>query len=212
MYPGYKQTSSVSRIGTPISTPILQHTATGGARQYQSSLEPSYYTDPPQEQLLPSTSARVSGLFSTGSNLSLNAAGDDGETVAGTLGDNPVSPRFNEEEQIEHDNIEKTVVSVTVHESHTMDRPDGSNEDESIPDRPFSSSEVLDCRDDFTSAEPLRRVCSDTTPPTNRQSKQRKLKRRQEPPKPLDGGNDRLLHGGNTNKSPVQDVRESTLI
>lgn len=201
MYPGYKQTSVVSRIGTPISTPIMQHTGTGTGTGLNQSLEPSYYTDLPQP-----TSMRLSGLF-TGSNLSLNGVNEtiDVSLSGGTSG----PPRLDEEVQIK----EKTKILVL---ETTKDQV-SDDDDNDIPDRPFSSSDVLDCHTDFTNVEPLRRVCSDTTPPITRKSKHRKQKQhRQE----LEGHGIAPLvrsaqnggEAGSSNNESRTSVRESTLI
>ena len=147
MYPGFKQTNIVSRIGTPISTPIMQHPS-----GQTIDIQPHYYNESGDPAAL-----RMSGLF-TGSNLSLNT-----ETP-------PAASQGNNHETNNHKNTEPCEDDKNEASSPTIYR-NGTD----IPERPMSSSDVLEA-DKGHDTDPylLRRVYSDTTPPVAKRNKRTK--------------------------------------
>ena len=218
MYPGFKLTNNiVSRIGTPISTPIMQHTT--AAATSNNTLQTPYCS-----QLNDSSGVRLSGLF-TGSNLSLNATTMPPEVPTHDMVSSPAH-HHNHIESVREQEVGLDALSQDDSKTETGSLNRYSSKSAKVPDRPMSSSEVLDASSNHDS-EPylLRRVCSDTTPPISNKlgkSRQTAVARhkgdvnedglrcfdgKQSPLEPREPSNQEL-------GSPVQslETRESTLI
>ena len=137
MCPGYKPINSVGHLGTPISTPVMQH-----------SISENHLQLPYVEFANPSS--RMSGMFS-GSSLSLTG---NMEQIS--------SEDVITENDIAQQNGSSQSTSTQINSREIVT----SSESVNLPPRPLSSSEILETEID-SDVHLLRRVSSDTSTPKN---------------------------------------------
>ena len=156
MYPGYKPVNvGVSRIDTPISTPIMQHNAS-----QPNHMQTPYYgelNDPSP------SSPRLSGVFS-GSNLSLNEniTGIPQHEMDGENGRDAQNVSLYSQLLQDDSTNEASVAAISRSSTKHLDPSEVK-----IPNRPMSSSEVLEAETN-NELYLLRRVSSDTTRPVTK--------------------------------------------